>query len=388
MEENTFIDQNPQFSTFINGGTAEDWYAHQQYTQARNSEIESSGIARWFQPGISEAAQFDRENYMMDKENAFNEYMWNKSNEYNSAEAQMERAKAAGINPALMAAGISGIGGNQAMPMQGATGQVGANTNSINPIETLATIAGTAQTGIEATKGLGELFGFGEKNIADIKLINRNAEKAAAEMEFTKQQTHQLKQIGKILVDNAKLEGNQIEQNIKNLIKLNEVYEQQKWNIAADTNQKVAETGQINENTKSIQYENDKKAFEKAFRDLFGMELTHDQLSLLVEACLNGHGKEIINYLTDNIAGAIEGIKDAIKETDKKDKEFRNSIGEKSYNIGHSIRKYFNRRKFYDDYVKLPIQTKDSLRKKGIDGYEYVKIQLMLHGLNGASGKW
>lgn len=40
---------------------------------------------------------------LMDKSNAFNLEMWNKENEYNSPQAQMERYKAAGLNPNLVA---------------------------------------------------------------------------------------------------------------------------------------------------------------------------------------------------------------------------------------------------------------------------------------------
>lgn len=52
---------------------------------------------------------------MLAQQNAFNETMWNKSNEYNSAQSQVERLRAAGLNPLYY-----GVDGNPAAPMQSA----------------------------------------------------------------------------------------------------------------------------------------------------------------------------------------------------------------------------------------------------------------------------
>lgn len=315
MEENTFLDQNPQFTREYNQNLPNG--ANNTYMGARNSEIEAGGIKRLFNPGIAEAAQFDRENYFMDKENAFNEYMFNKANQYNSAAAQMERAIEAGINPNLAAAGIMSAGNDSAMPMQGAKGDVGMNTNTLNPTEQLANLTSTIATGINSTNELGTLLGFGEKNKAEINLIKENAKKAMEEGGFTRAQKRQLQAIGGILVDNAKLQGKEIEQNIENLKRLNEVYQQQKWNLAADTNLKTAETGVQEQSEKSLFYDNLRKEYEKTFRDMFGAELTHDKLQFLVEAALHGKGEVITNFLIDTTAGVIKGIKNKIKDNIK-----------------------------------------------------------------------
>lgn len=307
---------NPQYETRYGMGnnTPTQNGDTNKYLQARNSELETGALSRWLNPGIAEAAQFDRENYMMDKENAFNEYMFDKANAYNSPEAQMERAKAAGINPNLAAAGIMGQGNATAVPMQGARGDVGMNQNAINPIETLGNLANAIGSGISGANELGTMLGFGKKNVAEIKQIRENVTKLGEEWKYTRQQRRQLIEIGQVLVDNAKLEGKQIEQNIENLKRLNEVYQQQKYNIAADTNLKTEQTGTEIQNQKSIWYDNMRKEYEKVFREMFGAELTHDRMQFLVEAALNGHGEAIVNYFTDTIASLIKGIKKTATE--------------------------------------------------------------------------
>lgn len=57
---------------------------------------------------------------MMEKQHAYDVEMWNKNNEYNSAEAQRRRYEAAGLNPSLMmqgsSAGIAQGGSSVGMP--------------------------------------------------------------------------------------------------------------------------------------------------------------------------------------------------------------------------------------------------------------------------------
>lgn len=53
------------------------------------------------------AQQYGYQNQLMDKQNQFNIDMWNKTNEYNSPSAQVERLQAAGLNPAAMFGNVS-----------------------------------------------------------------------------------------------------------------------------------------------------------------------------------------------------------------------------------------------------------------------------------------
>lgn len=312
MEENTFLDNNPQFNV--------DTTAIQQ---GYNHDIEGdNAITRFFHPGIAEDAAFQREQFNVDKENAFNEYMWNKANEYNSPAAQMERAKAAGINPNLMAAGIAGAGGNQAIPMQGAQGNSPMSNNTLNPIEQLGTIANATQGGVNAINTLGEIFGFGEKNKAVIQEIKENAKNTAEQMKYTRRQRIQLEKIGNILVENEKTRGKELEQNIKNLEELNNNYKKERDVMQADSDLKKAQEGETLERTKTQKYENYKREFEKVFRDTFGIELTHGQIQMLVEACLNGKGDIVIDYFIKTLGK----VKD---ELFKKTKEEIIPIGEK-----------------------------------------------------------
>lgn len=322
MEENTFLDYNPNF---------------QQETPNFLNNNHDNAISRWLNPQIAEEQAFQTENYFMDKENAFNEYMFNKANEYNSPAAQMERAKEAGINPQIAAAGIMGSGNATAVPMQGAKGSVGMNTNTINPIETIGNLASAIGTGISGTNELGQILGFGKKNVAEIQQIRENVKKLQEDWKFTRQQRRQLISIGEILVDNAKLEGKQIETNIENLKRLNEVYQQEKYKIAAETNLITEQTGTEIQNQKSVWYDNMRKEYEKNFRDMFGAELTHEQMQFLVEAAMNGHGDQIINYFIDNVAGAIKGIKERIYQNNQNGTTIADTLETKGQEALNSI---------------------------------------------------
>lgn len=300
MEENTFLDFNPQFNT--KNDPMQNNYTN---SVARSSDV--SVWDRWLNPGIAEEDNFYRENYFVDKENAFNEYMFNKANEWNSESARMERMKAAGINPNLAAQGISGTPA-QAMPMQGASGQTGMNTAVSNPIEDISKIVGMASNAVEGAEGLGRLFGFGKKNSVEIKQIQELTNKYAEEWKLTRRERRQLNEIGEILVDNARREGKNLEQQLENLRKQYEVFDQQKWNIAADTNLKTEQTGTEVQNRKSIWYDNQKKEFEKTFREMFGAETTHDKISFMAELMLNGKGNKVIEMLSDGLAKILTEI--------------------------------------------------------------------------------
>lgn len=319
MEENTFLDYNPQYKTENN-----------EWGQVETLDPSSRNVlTQWWNPQQAEAAQFQREDYFVNKENAFNEYMYNKANEYNSASAQMERAKEAGINPNLMAAGIAGMGGNQAMPMQGSRGDTGMNQNAVNPIEQIGNIVSAIQNGVGTAQSLGELFGFGSKNKADIELIKKNAYKAQEEGKFTRRQRKQLEGIGETLIDNAKKEGQELDKKIEHLKELIETQKATTENINADTNLKNAQEGTEYEKQRQMKLESLKLEYEKAFREIFGIELTHSETAMLIEACLNGKGEAIINYLVDTIAGALKGLKNKGKETITEiGKNARNKINE------------------------------------------------------------
>lgn len=386
MEENTFLDYNPQYGAFPQGGTAADWDAHAPYTQARNSEVESNVFQRWFNPGITEGAQFDRENFLMDKENAFNEYMWNKTNEYNSAEAQMERAKAAGINPNLAAAGIMGQGTATAVPMQGAKGDVGMNQNAANPIETLGTGVNAIATGIGATKDLGELLGFGAKNNAEIKFIKNNASKVAEEMKYTRRQRKQLEAIGEVLVNNARAEGKQIEQNIENLKELNELYKKQQANTEADTNLLNEKTGTEIENRKSIEYDNFRKQFEKEIRDMLGVEVTHQEMAMLIEAFTTGHGEQIINYFVDTLAGAGKAIRKLIEGAFTRENQKPEPVTTTNQNTGQPTKIEFKnkteKRRWQRDNLKhAKYIWEHTSKKRGQSFDNYLKIYCSQRGI-------
>lgn len=89
---------------------------------------------------------------IMREQNAFNEKMWNKNNEYNSPSAQMERDRQAGLNPYLRQAGQGSYTSDQvnAAPFAGAAQAQTVPFAQMQPID----LAGIMKTfaDIEATK--------------------------------------------------------------------------------------------------------------------------------------------------------------------------------------------------------------------------------------------
>ena len=95
---------------------------------------------------------------MLDKQLAYQESMWNKTNEYNSASAQRARLEAAGLNPYLMMSG-----GNAGT----ATAQSGASASAASPI---------AMQNVGASM----VSGFGSLAMSRANAINTNVNTAGS----------------------------------------------------------------------------------------------------------------------------------------------------------------------------------------------------------------
>lgn len=388
MEEQTayFMDNNPTFN--FDGLRTKDAY----YTQSGQD-----AIARWFDPSIAEKAQFERENYFVDKANAFNEYMYNKQNEYNTPEAQMARMKAAGINPLLAAGAIAGNGSTAAQPAAGAQGTAGMNTANINPIEQFMNIAKGLGTFAQGTNEWGKVFGFGKENRATIKQIEATATKAAEEADFTFWQKRQYKRTMRLMYDQAEKNLEQTEAAIKTLQAQYEKFQQEKFNIAADTNLKVAQTGETLETTKNLAYKNAEEEFKQSFREIFGIQLNDSDMSMLVQAVLGGHGDKIIDSIADcfgKIAksmgkNAVEPIVKGVEETVNKAKDahkkfLQDQIEKKSERVTRREHKRFERAL----QMSWNYMGSEERKKYGYDFNEFRKEQIKKRERKGYSGKW
>lgn len=112
--------------------------------------------------------------------NAFTEKMWNKTNEYNSAQAQAERLRAAGLNPALVMSGqnsgtAQGASGAQAAtPSGNSVGLPSPSPVSVRPYQ--YDFSGIGQA---AFQGL-QMEMVAEKNRAEINNLNAQSDVARA----------------------------------------------------------------------------------------------------------------------------------------------------------------------------------------------------------------
>lgn len=388
MEEQTgfFMDNNPTFN--FDGLRTKDAYYAQSGQDA---------IARWFDPSIAEKAQFERENYFVDKANAFNEYMYNKQNEYNKPEAQMARMKAAGINPLLAAGAIAGNGSTAAQPAAGAQGTAGMNTANINPIEQFMNIAKGIGTFAQGTNEWGKVFGFGKENRATIKQIEATANKAAEEANFTFWQKRQFRRTMRLMYDQAEKNLEQTEAAIKNLQAEYEKFQQEKFNIAADTNLKVAQTGETLETTKNLAYKNAEEAFKADFREIFGIQLNDSDMSMLVEAVLKGQGDKIIDAIAESfgkvaksmgknaVEPIVKGVQGAVdKAKDAHTQFLQNALEKKSERVTRKEHKRFERAL----QISWNYMGSEERKKYGYDFNEFRKEQIKKRERKGYSGKW
>lgn len=121
---------------------------------------------------------------MMERQMEYNTEMWNKENEYNSASAQVQRLKAAGLNPALMmgnagtastALGVTPAQASSAAPMQAPTLDVRQLADSIQHLASpAATFAQVKQLGAEAEKSSIESSLWKAKTIGEIENMSQD----------------------------------------------------------------------------------------------------------------------------------------------------------------------------------------------------------------------
>ena len=131
----------------------------------------------------------------------FNEYMWNKAADWNSASSEVARLKEAGLNPALMYSGAGGGGTTAATTGQGGQATGGGNAP------------------VKEGKGLDLIARLNDMKLiqAQTNALNAEAEKNRAEAESTGTHTDYFKDVKDILWENARQEGK--EKWIENLQK-------------------------------------------------------------------------------------------------------------------------------------------------------------------------
>ncbi len=279
-----------------------------------DTKLHDNVFSRWLHPEIAEMKQFERENYLMDKGNAFNEYMFDKANEWNSAAAQMQRGKEAGINPMLLAAGISGSGAT-ATPMQSQGASAGMNNNAESPFSVANQLMQGLETGTNTIDKIGKLIGFGKQNKADIKLANETAKKTASETSINWHNFKRLEKTYQDFIRGAKADADAAEKHVKELQALIDKYNAEKELIDKQKNLVDEQVNTQEEITKEERLKRWELEFKKKFRDTFGVQLNDSDTSMLMQMVLNGHGEQIVTALTDMLSSLGRGLGEAIKGT-------------------------------------------------------------------------
>ena len=348
-------------------------------------DAEDNILNRWLNPQIAEQKEFEKENYFMDKGNAFNEYMFDKANEYNSASAQMERAKEAGINPMLAAAGIAGSGGT-ATPMQSQGASVGMNTNANSPFDMINSGSNTIDTLVGTTDKLGKLIGFGKENKLNFEIAKKTASKLAEETGKTRWEKMQLQRTFHAFCRTAEANASAAEQNVKNLEKLFDKY-QAEIDLLGKQKELTEEQIRTQEHvTKQEMYKEYEMQFKDAFRKMFGVQLNDSDLSMLTQLVLGGHGKEVINALSDMIKSIGEGIRGEIEENIPKPTKILK-------NVILDIKDIINDKKVENKHKRIENAIKDNwannqAAQKQYGSYIEFRNAVIKEIKGGYSGKW
>lgn len=162
------------------------------------------------------AEQRDWNEQMQDKANAWSLDMWNKTNEYNSPTAQVERLREAGLNPLYY-----GLDGSSANAIQSAQA-LGYDRASV------AGMTNPLQAGIEGALSAASLK-------KDIELKNAQIDKLGEEASGTKLDNEFKERTMSARVEGEKLANDMSKEQIENVKK-------QREQIEADIKKKIAET--------------------------------------------------------------------------------------------------------------------------------------------------
>lgn len=373
MEENTFQYMN-----------------YDQYHTENNYEA-ANIFERWLMPGLAELGEMNRENYLMDKTNAFNEYMFDKANIYNSPAAQMERMKEAGVNPMLAAAGIAGNGAGAATPIPSQGANVGMNTNVESPFDAIAKVGNTIDTLTGATDRIGKLIGFGKENKLNFEIAKETAKKLKSETGLNWHNYKRLQSTFEEFCREMGANADKAEQEFLNLQKLWDKYNEETELLKKQTELTEEQSETQKELTQSERYKNWENEFKKQFREMFGVQLNDSDASMLAQLLLNGHGQELINAISGMIKSLGEGVKNELPNIPSKEQVW-NTTKDAHKRFQDHIDKKVQRNKYKKRLNAVKRHWKqlpEHMKKKWGSEENYIEYMRSRGVFNGKySGRW
>lgn len=279
--------------------------------------MEGNLLSRILSPGASENVQYQQELYNQNREMQWQEYWYN---QYQSPEALLRQGQSAGVNPhSIFANGVQ-----QSNPVTA-------------PHASVPAISQNGAQGLSAiTSGANSLMNAGESGVRSVKgvfdtiaqaIANKQAEKMnplllkqvratikniGADTDMKRGELRQLNKMLPVLYKKAVADKDLVLKTMQEIEKKIELYNAQIKNIEEDTTLKGAQTGEVQQNTKNLQQQEWKMQFEKDFRDIFGVDISQGNISMLVQAILKGKGTEIMSALGDFVSSALKAIPDTV----------------------------------------------------------------------------
>lgn len=246
-----------------------------------------SGIANYAIAKKDKAENYKLQNQLLDKQNAYNTEMFDKTNEYNDPSNQLNR---------LMGAGMSS-GGALSMLGNQTANSIGSNT--------APSVAGL-------NPGLSNMFGdFGQKSAelsnlkADTRVknaeANRNQETLYFDISKTKAETEKL-------ASDLNLTNEQTE-NLKILNKYADLKSQE------EINEIVNKIDLIQQQISNAKQEEKKQIWENFYRDNFGIDPNSKVMNQIITSSLKGDMSSVFgafektaNFVFDKLRGFKENI--------------------------------------------------------------------------------
>lgn len=311
-----------------------EWIAKQNAQSQRETNEMNYRIA-------SEANQWNRS--LMREQNEYNEMMWNKQNAYNSPQAQVERLKAAGINPSL------GLG-----QVQPASQLTSADAKSFERAQMVAPQINYHQNPLDFS-GLGNSVGSAINTYMQTKMLNANVKNTEAQTQNINIQTEKDRKSMQSYLDfltaQAKKEGIQGEIAKRELSFFNDSYQARLDLLHGDSQIQRKNLDMLDNQIEGVKLDNTLKeimnAFQKDLNDkqLAQMDATlsqiHAQIGLInANKLLTDEQRlhEIEKKVGTSIENGLKGVEKDIKEQTKD--YIINDVKNRSYILGKEAKNW------------------------------------------------
>lgn len=281
-------------------------------------------VEDYFTGKHSQARDYMYDQLKMDRQEAFEKEMWEKTNAYNSPAQQLARWKEAGGNPNAFFGGGTNTGNASMAPAPTGGGAAGSTIGVLgNSVGTAVNAAKayweTMKTKAEAEGKQMENGTYMRRTEAEIQQTIAATTLAAKQGNLADWQAKQIEDLLPGLVGKTNAEIDEIKQRTWNLLDENEFIKERTKNLKEDTAIKIKEK--------------EKLKWEKLFRDQYGVDPNTGPMQMLIQNILSGKGVNVLQ----TIWGYFEGDYGVDEFVDKLQDKKHHIEGTREYQKGKAL---------------------------------------------------